>query len=172
MTEKREAKPAPIEKQLWKAADKLRKNIDAAEYKHIVLGLIFLKYISDAFEALQKTAPDHIDYALYRSAIIREFEIILEQTGKLLRKCSPPFFAHKKQLDQLYFKNTFRAAVKHGLISLEETERWLRYRDNRNITSHDYGVGFANHTLRLVPQFIKDAKNVVALVKRENGTER
>ncbi len=42
----------PIEKQLWKAADKLRKNIDAAEYKHIVLGLIFLKYISDAFESL------------------------------------------------------------------------------------------------------------------------
>lgn len=40
----------PIEKQLWKAADKLRKNIDAAEYKHIVLGLIFLKYISDSFE--------------------------------------------------------------------------------------------------------------------------
>ncbi|MBP6979033.1 MAG: class I SAM-dependent DNA methyltransferase [Bacteroidales bacterium] len=42
----------PLEKQLWKAADKLRKNIDAAEYKHIVLGLIFLKYISDAFEDL------------------------------------------------------------------------------------------------------------------------
>jgi type I restriction enzyme M protein len=42
----------PIEKQLWSAADKLRKNIDAAEYKHIVLGLIFLKYISDAFEEL------------------------------------------------------------------------------------------------------------------------
>ena len=32
-----------LEKKLWKAADKLRKNIDAAEYKHIVLGLIFLK---------------------------------------------------------------------------------------------------------------------------------
>lgn len=39
-----------IEKILWKAADKLRKNIDAAEYKHVVLGLIFLKYISDSFE--------------------------------------------------------------------------------------------------------------------------
>ena len=35
---------------LWQAADKLRNNMDAAEYKHIVLGLIFLKYISDAFE--------------------------------------------------------------------------------------------------------------------------
>lgn len=42
----------PLEKQLWKAADKLRKNIDAAEYKHIVLGLVFLKYISDSFEDL------------------------------------------------------------------------------------------------------------------------
>lgn len=42
----------PLEKQLWKVADKLRKNIDAAEYKHVILGLIFLKYISDAFEEL------------------------------------------------------------------------------------------------------------------------
>jgi type I restriction enzyme M protein len=42
----------PLEKKLWKTADKLRKNMDAAEYKHVVLGLIFLKYISDAFEEL------------------------------------------------------------------------------------------------------------------------
>lgn len=40
----------PLQKKLWKAADKLRKNMDAAEYKHVALGLIFLKYISDAFE--------------------------------------------------------------------------------------------------------------------------
>jgi len=40
----------PLVKKLWKAADKLRKNMDAAEYKHVVLGLIFLKYISDSFE--------------------------------------------------------------------------------------------------------------------------
>ena len=41
-----------FEAKLWQAADKLRKNMDAAEYKHVVLGLIFLKYISDAFEVL------------------------------------------------------------------------------------------------------------------------
>ena len=39
-----------FEEKLWLAADKLRSNMDAAEYKHVVLGLIFLKYISDAFE--------------------------------------------------------------------------------------------------------------------------
>lgn len=44
-----------LEDVLWKSADKLRKNIDAAEYKHIVLGLIFLRYISDGFEKLYQT---------------------------------------------------------------------------------------------------------------------
>jgi len=53
-----------LEKQLWKAADKLRKNIDAAEYKHIVMGLIFLRYISDAFEELySKLKKGEGDYA-------------------------------------------------------------------------------------------------------------
>src|SRR5690606_19653190 len=46
------AQEEPLEKKLWKAADKLRKNMDAAEYKHVVLGLIFLKYISDSFYEL------------------------------------------------------------------------------------------------------------------------
>lgn len=40
-----------FEKEIWKAADKMRGNIDASEYKSVVLGLIFLKYISDKFEA-------------------------------------------------------------------------------------------------------------------------
>ncbi len=41
-----------LERTLWAAADKMRSNMDAAEYKHVVLGLIFLKYISDAFNEL------------------------------------------------------------------------------------------------------------------------
>ena len=52
MAKKTEHTEEPLEKQLWKAADKLRKNIDAAEYKHVVLGLIFLRYISVSFEQL------------------------------------------------------------------------------------------------------------------------
>ncbi|WP_042723314.1 class I SAM-dependent DNA methyltransferase [Flavobacterium sp. B17] len=43
-----------LERTLWQAADKLRSNMDAAEYKHVVLGLIFLKYISDAFQEQYK----------------------------------------------------------------------------------------------------------------------
>lgn len=43
-----------LDDKLWKAADKLRSAMDAANYKHIVLGLIFLKYVSDAFEERQR----------------------------------------------------------------------------------------------------------------------
>ena len=51
-SKKQKSNGAGFEQTLWLAADKMRKNIDAAEYKHIALGLIFLKYISDSFESL------------------------------------------------------------------------------------------------------------------------
>ena len=66
--------PLGFETQLWAAADALRNNMDAAEYKHVVLGLIFLKYISDAFEAkheelvaLQSQGADPEDPDEYRA---------------------------------------------------------------------------------------------------------
>ena len=56
MPKKKNASGANLgfEEKLWQAADKLRGNVDPAEYKHVVLGLIFLKYISDAFEEKYK----------------------------------------------------------------------------------------------------------------------
>ena len=50
MPKKSDTKKVDFKETLWKAADKLRNQMDAAEYKHIVLGLIFLKYISDTFD--------------------------------------------------------------------------------------------------------------------------
>jgi hypothetical protein len=64
---KKGTKEQPVEQVLWASADKLRKNMDAAEYKHIVLGLIFLKYISDNFyELYHKLESGEGDYALQR----------------------------------------------------------------------------------------------------------
>src|SRR3954462_5426517 len=47
---------------LWQAADKLRGTVDAAEYKHVVLGLLFLKYISDAFEARRDALKAELEH--------------------------------------------------------------------------------------------------------------
>jgi len=49
-----------FESKLWDAADLLRSNMDPAEYKHVVLGLIFLKYIEDAFEARRQTLTEMV----------------------------------------------------------------------------------------------------------------
>ena len=51
-----------FEETLWSAADKMRNNMDPAEYKHVVLGLIFLKYISDSFEEVYKAIKADADY--------------------------------------------------------------------------------------------------------------
>jgi type I restriction enzyme M protein len=69
-----------LKKTLWATADKLRSNMDAAEYKHIVLGLIFLKYVSDTFserrsELHRKFANPNDEYYLPDQASLeRELE--------------------------------------------------------------------------------------------------
>src|SRR5213592_2164131 len=83
-----------LEAKLWAAADALRNNMDAAEYKHVVLGLIFLKYISDAFEAKhaelesqRKQGADPEDQDEYRAASI--FWVPKEARWRHLKASAP-----------------------------------------------------------------------------------
>jgi type I restriction enzyme M protein len=83
-----------FEAKLWAAADALRNNMDAAEYKHVVLGLIFLKYISDAFEARhaeleadRKSGADPEDPDEYRAVSI--FWVPPEARWQYLKSMAP-----------------------------------------------------------------------------------
>lgn len=125
--------------------------------------------LDKAYGLLKQTDPQEIDYDMYRSACIKEFEIILEQCGKLLRKALKPYFHASKAVDQLYFKDVFRQCVLRSIISVDLCERFLAYRDNRNITAHDYGVKFAQETLVLLPTFITDAYLIVDAIKQQNN---
>ena len=129
-----------------------------------------IQALQKALELLQAADKQSLYHELYRSATIKEFEIILEQSSKLLKKCLQPYFHSAKEVDKLAFKNIFRQAGHHGLLSVDEVERWLEYRDNRNATSHDYGVGLAEKTLPLLPQFISDAQALVTIIKNQNDT--
>ena len=120
--------------------------------------------IDRAYSKLEKYKDEEVEFEIYRSAVVKEFEIILEQSGKLLKKTLRPYFHSNKAADQLNFKDLFRHAGLHSLLTIEEVERWLIYRDNRNSTSHDYGEEFANETLKLITQFIVDAKNLVGVM--------
>ncbi len=124
--------------------------------------------LSRALTFYRDSEMESIEREMYRSACIKEFEIILEQSGKLIRKCLRPFFHSSREVDKLAFKDIFRNANLRGLLTDEETERWMQYRDNRNNTAHDYGVGFAEETLELLPQFIIDSKKVIEVIQQQN----
>lgn len=127
----------------------------------------YLNNCIDTLEGVVKKLTDKSgkeSYEIYRIACIKEFEIILEQSGRLLRQRISGYFAAKRRVDNLTFKSVFRHATKHGLIDLETCERWMEYRNNRNDTAHDYGEKFANETLKILPSFIKDARALAEIV--------
>ncbi len=121
--------------------------------------------LESAYKQMRKKSIDDISYEIYRAACVKEFEIILEQCGKLLRKKLRDWLPSHKAVDRLAFKDIFRHAAKHSLIDIQHSERWLSYRDNRNNTAHDYGKGFAEETLKLLPHFISDAKAIVKILR-------
>lgn len=123
--------------------------------------------LDKAYGLLQKSNPEDLDYDMYRSACVKEFEIIIEQCGKLLRKVLKPYFHSSKAVDQLFFKQIFKECVLRSIITPELCERFLEYRDNRNNTAHDYGVNFAEETLVLLPTFITDAQLIVESIKQQ-----
>lgn len=111
---------------------------------------------------------EDILYGVYRAACVKEFELVLEQSGKLLRKRLAAYFASNRQADRLNFKDLFRYAARHGLIDTDAAERWLQYLDNRNDTAHDYGADFAETTLRLLAAFVEDAKALANMIDQTN----
>ena len=123
-----------------------------------------IETLKSASDELRRRGPDDAFYDIFRAAAVKEFEIILEQCGSLLKKRLRPYFASNRQADRLTFKDAFRHAAKHDLITVEACERWFAYRDNRNDTAHNYGEGFAETTLKLLPDFIGDAKQLACVL--------
>lgn len=117
-----------------------------------------------AYQLLIAEVQGSISFDMYRSAFVKEFEIISEQTGKLLRKRLRLFFIPPKSRS-VYFKDLFRHAVQRSLITDEACECWLSYRDNRNSTAHDNRMQFAENTLSLIPSFITDAEQMTEIFK-------
>ena len=114
--------------------------------------------LESAFEQLQQRESGDAFYEIFRTASLKEFEIVLGHSGSLLKKRLRPYFASNRQADRLTFKDAFRHAAKHDLMPVKACERWFAYRDNRNDTGHEHGEQFAEATLRLLPDFITDAR--------------
>lgn len=116
--------------------------------------------LEKSLQLLNQSDSDSLEYEIYRNATVKGFELTLETAGKLLRKKLKLYFTLPKEVDDLIFKDVLRHAHIHGLLQANEVNRWFKYRDNRNSTAHDYGLGFAEQTLKLLPDFINDVKQL------------
>lgn len=105
---------------------------------------------------------------IFRLAIVKGFELVQEVCFKLLRRRLRDFGLVSRGLEATPVKELLRLGAQHGLLTMEEVERWFAYRDNRNDTAHDYGDGFVSETLRLMPAFVQDVR---ALEPRLQGGE-
>lgn len=134
-----------------------------------MLNTEFVHRCIDTLTLAQANLSQHdvksVVYDIYRAACVKEFEIVSEQCGKLLKKSLLVFFSSRQQLDTLTYKDIFRHAAKHGLITLDEVERWLNYRDHRNQTAHEYGENYAESILLLIPQFLTDASSLLTAIE-------
>ena len=111
-------------------------------------------------------STENVMFDLYRNAAIKSFELSLETAGKLLRKALKAYEASPRTVDAWVFNDVLRQAGKHGLLSIAEVERWLAYRANRNNTAHDYGEGFANDTLKLLPTYLQDVRHLAQALQK------
>lgn len=117
--------------------------------------------LEQALFALQGcTDTTSVLYDLYRNAAIKSFELSLETAGKLMRKALKLFGGSPREVDKWVFNEVLRQCGKRSILGLPAVERWLSYRANRNNTAHDYGVGFANDTLILLPAYLQDVRAV------------
>ena len=126
-----------------------------------------IETLEKSYEMIKKTDESSIEYEMYRNSLVKGFEMTLEQSGKLLKKRLTPYFASKRAVDMVSFKDLFRNAHKHSLLTEEEVNRWFEYRDNRNNTAHDYGQFFAEETLKLIDNFLKDVHRLKEVIENE-----
>lgn len=130
--------------------------------------------LAQALTALQRTSAeaDPIAYDLYRNAAIKTFELSLETAGKLLRRALKAYGGSPRAVDALVFNDVLRQAGKHSLLDEAGVRRWLAYRANRNTTAHDYGQGFANETLKLLPAYLDDVRYLAQRLQEVFDAER
>ena len=117
-----------------------------------------IQTLESSLSLLMKEEAGPIAYEVFRNAVVKGFELTLETSGKLLRKALKAYGATPKSVDELFYKDVLREAGKHGLLDTVAIQRWFRYRDNRHDPDNDDGLAFVEETLKLLPDFIQDAK--------------
>lgn len=128
-----------------------------------------MQTLDSSLNLYRQVEAGSIDQEVFRNAIVKGYELAQETTFKLLVKALKAYGHGGQKLAQTPVKDLLRLAAVHGLMTLDEVERWFRYRDNRNNTAHDYGEHFAQETLVLIPAFLQDIATLADVLEQKLG---
>ncbi|MEI8396706.1 MAG: nucleotidyltransferase substrate binding protein [Rhodospirillaceae bacterium] len=127
--------------------------------------------LDSALVLYRKAEPNSVEREVFRSAIVKNYELAQETTLKLLRRALREFDLGRRALEAMTAREVLRLSAQHGLIEPSRVEPWFAYRDNRNSTAHEYGEHFAKETLLLLPAFLEDVKAVEQVLRTRFGVE-
>ena len=109
-------------------------------------------------------APDDKEL---RDAVIQRFEYTYELSWKMIKRCVEQESPHPAEIDHLSFGDLLRDAAERGLIS--DVERWMDYREQRNVTSHTYDEEKAAIVYRYALEFSHDAAQLLTALERRGN---
>ena len=122
-----------------------------------------------ALAHIRQHEPGELIHEVYRSACIREFETIVRESVRLLRRHLRQYFGSNHRADSLTYRDVFRYAARHGVISIKECERWFGYRDHLERASYHMDEDFTETTLFMLKQLGDDVRNLSGRVSAETA---
>lgn len=118
--------------------------------------------LDESYEILSNNKNDYLTIVL-EDAVIKRFEYTLEISKKIMKKVLKKFY--DKQEDELTVNNIFRFMYGYNYIS--DWERWRTYHEKRNTTAHEYKLEKSRKLLGLIPDFLRDTKELIKNLKEK-----
>lgn len=118
--------------------------------------------LDESYEILSNNKNDYLTTVL-EDAVIKRFEYTLEISKKIMKKVLKKFY--DKQEEELTVNNIFRFMYGYNYIS--DWERWRTYHEKRNITAHEYNLEKSRKLLGLIPDFLRDTKELIKNLKEK-----
>ena len=125
-----------------------------------------LDSVQRAYGGLLEKVAGSFEYDVYRSACVKEFELLLEVAVKLVRRVLREYVTSTGALADMTFKEVLRTAAHNNLLSLDEVDKWFLYRDIRNGSAHEYGADLATRVVTVLPAFIQSAQSLLVTLRR------
>ncbi len=131
-----------------------------------------LKHCYQRVAELRETGIQNEDYIAFRSACLDRFQLILNQSGNLMKDILTSHGLSKKLVANMKYPELFDEAERLGLLSQVFVYEWMQYRKARNVDSHEYGEETSGKIIELCPAMTKHAEELAAFFETELEARR